>query len=81
MADPNDVAATKLLRQEFSKRGLDTTRADLRVTHGVAYIRGSIGTIKGGPQDVRAEIELITKVLRTRPQIKDVVVDCTMRGG
>ena len=79
MADPNDVAGTKAVRQEFSKRGLDTTRADLRVTHGVAYIRGSIGVIKGGPQDARAEIELIAKVLRTKSMIKDVVVDCTMR--
>lgn len=79
MADPNDVAGTKAVRQEFSKRGLDTTRADLRVTHGVCYIRGSVGTIKGGPQDVRAELEIIAKVLRTRPQIKDVVIDCTMR--
>lgn len=80
MADPNDVAGTKALRQELSKRGLDTTRADMRVTHGVAYIRGSVGTIKGGPQDVRAELEIIAKVLRTRPQIKDVIIDCTMRG-
>lgn len=79
MADPNDVSATKAVRQEFSKRGLDTTRADLRVTHGIAYIRGSIGTIKGGPQDVRAELETIAKVLRTRQNIKDVIVDCTMR--
>jgi len=79
MADPNDVSATKAVRQEFSKRGLDTTRADLRVTHGICYIRGSIGTIKGGPQDVRAELETIAKVLRTRQNIKDVILDCTMR--
>lgn len=79
MADPNDVAGTKALRQELSKRGLDTTRADMRVTHGVAYIRGSVGTIKGGPQDVRAELEIIAKVLRTKPMIKDVIIDCTMR--
>ncbi len=79
MADPKDVAATKMVRQEFSKRNLDTTRADLRVTHGVVYIRGSVGVIKGGPPDVRSEIETIAKVLRTRPGIRDVIVDCTMR--
>lgn len=79
MADPKDVAATKLVRQEFSKRNLDTTRSDLRVTHGVCYIRGSVGTMKGGPTDVRAEIETIAKVLRQRPGIRDVVIDCTMR--
>ncbi|MBS1709183.1 MAG: hypothetical protein JSS65_10750 [Armatimonadetes bacterium] len=79
MADPNDVAANKMLRQEFSKRMMDVTRADLRVTHGVAYIRGAIGVIKGGPPDVRKECELIAKVLRTKPGIKDVVIDCTFR--
>lgn len=68
-----------MARQEFSKRNLDMTRADVRVTHGVCYIRGSIGVMRGGPQDVRSELELIAKVLRTRPGIKDVVVDCTMR--
>jgi len=79
MADPNDVSATKAVRQEFSKRGLDTTRADMRVTHGICYIRGSVGVIKGGPQDVKSELEIIAKVLRTRPNIKDVIIDCTMR--
>jgi hypothetical protein len=81
MADPKDVAATKMVRQEFSKRNLDTTRADLRCTHGVVYIRGSVGFIKGGPTDVRKEIETIAKVLRTKAGIKDVVIDCTMRSG
>ncbi len=79
MANPADVAANKMARQEFSKRGLDMTRADVRVTHGVCYIRGSVGVIRGGPQDVRSELDLIAKVLRTRPGIKDVVIDCTMR--
>lgn len=79
MADPNDVAANKLVRQEFSKRMLDTTRADLRVTHGVCYIRGAIGIIKGGPPDARKEVEIIAKVLRTKAHIKDVVIDCTFR--
>lgn len=79
MADPADVAATKTVRQEFSKRMVDITYADLRVTHGVAYIRGSVKPIKGGPTDLKSEIELIAKVLRTRPGIKEVVVDCAIR--
>lgn len=79
MADPKDVAATKLVRQEFSKRNIDTTRADLRVTHGVVYIRGSVAVIKGGPTDLRAEVETIAKVLRSRQGIRDVIVDCTIR--
>jgi len=51
----------------------------MRVTHGICYIRGSVGVIKGGPQDVKSELEIIAKVLRTRPNINDVIIDCTMR--
>jgi len=59
---------------------IDITQADLRVTHGVAYIRGAIKPIKGGPQDIRKEVELIARILRTQAGIKDVVVDCAFRG-
>ena len=59
MADPADVAGNKALRREFSRRMIDITQADLRVTHGVAYIRGAIKPIKGGPTDMRKEVELI----------------------
>lgn len=79
MADPNDVAGTKAVRRELSKRNFDTTMADLRVTHGVAYIRGSIRMIKGGNPDIKAELEIVAKVLRTNPFIKEVVVDCSIR--
>lgn len=76
---PEDTAATKTVRSEFGKRMLDTTQADLRVTHGVCYIRGVVKPIKGGNPDVKAELELISKVLRARPGIKDVIIDCAIR--
>lgn len=79
MASPEDVSATKLARSEFSKRQLDTTALDLRVTHGVCYIRGVVKAVKGGPPDVRAEVDLISKVLRQRPGIRDVIIDCAFR--
>ncbi len=80
MANPDDVAATKLLRREFNKRMLDLTQTDLRVTHGVAYIRGAVKVMKGGPVDAKAEVELIAKILRlSRTGIKDVVIDCAFR--
>lgn len=79
MADPKDVEGTKLLRREFNRRQIDITQADLRVTHGVAYIRGSIKIIKGGPTDLKKEIEIISKAVRSSGVIKDVVVDCSIR--
>lgn len=80
MADPADVAANKTLRKEMSKRMIDITSADLRVTHGVAYIRGSLKTIKGGPQDLRSEMEIVRRILTGgRSGIKEVIIDCTFR--
>lgn len=79
MADPNDVAATKLVRREFNRRKIDCTLADIRVLHGVVYIRGTIKSIRGGAPDVKAEVELVARALRTRPEIRDVVIDCTFR--
>jgi hypothetical protein len=79
MADPNDVAATKLVRRELGKRLLDLTQADLRVTHGVAYIRGVVKGMRGGNPDVKAELEIVARILRTNAHIKDVVIDCVVR--
>lgn len=76
MADPADVAASKLVRKEFGKSGLDITYADLRVTHGIAYIRGNISINKSTPvTDMRIEMERVVRILRQRQGIKDVVVD------
>ena len=80
MADPNDVAGTKIVRVLFSRRGVDVTRADVRVLHGVAYIRGTVSAIRGsGIADVREEVLHIARILRQKPGIRDVVVDCAFR--
>lgn len=70
-----------MLRREMSKRMIDTGQADLRVAHGVAYIRGVIRGMRGGPEDLRGELELIARVLRNSPRsgVKDVVIDCVYR--
>lgn len=78
MADPKDVEATKIVRREFNRRAIDITMADIRVMHGVAYIRGTIKPMRGGG-DPKSEVELIVRALRTKPEIRDVVVDATFR--
>lgn len=79
MADPKDLEATKLVRREFNRRAIDTSMADIRVSHGVVYIRGTVKPIRGGAADVRSEVELIARTLRTRGEIRDVVLDVTYR--
>ena len=80
MADPNDVYATKLLRREFNRHHINTTHADLRVTHGVAYIRGTVAADRGsGIADIRIEIERIARNLKVKAEFKDVIIDCRYR--
>lgn len=75
-----DVRATKYARSEFAKRGIETLAADLRVTHGVLYVTGSVRAMAGfGIGDIRRECEHVSKALKTKPEIKDVVFNCTFR--
>lgn len=53
--------------------------ADIRASHGVVYVRGVIKPIRGGATDIKAECELIARVLRVKPEIRDVVLDCVYR--
>lgn len=80
MADPKDIETTKMVRKEFNKRPLDITRCDIRVTHGVVYVRGLIQPMRDAEGPVSEMIEQIKKALRARPDIRDVVVDAIIRG-
>lgn len=80
MADRGDVTGTKIARSMFGRRGIDVSRAEVRVMHGVCYIRGPVSAIKGsGVEDVRGECEQVARLLRQKPEIRDVVLDCVYR--
>ena len=80
MADANDVSATKMLRREFARRPIDISAADLRVSHGVAYVRGVLKPMKGASAPMQEMIDHISKALRSRSEFRDVVIDCIIRG-
>lgn len=78
--DEGDIRATKAARAVLAKRGIDITQADLRCMHGVLYIRGTVKPYRGSAiTDLRSEMELIGKVLRQKPEIRDVVIECLFR--
>jgi hypothetical protein len=79
MADPNDVRASKYLRSELGKKLIDVTQADVRVMHGVAYIRGVVKPVVGGPTDLKAALQLAARGLIQKRIVKDVVIDCAYR--
>ena len=80
MADAKDVRALRVARTELARRGIDIGRADIRVSHGILYIKGTIGATKGcTASDLKLEVEHIGRILRSKSEFKDVVVDCMFR--
>lgn len=70
-----------MARREFNKRPIDLTRADIRVSHGVVYVRGQLSLMRGAEGSLRELVEQCSKALRTRPEIRDVVIDAILREG
>ena len=80
MGDPADVFATKIARREFNKHLVDVTQTDIRVNHGTVFIRGTIQAQRGSHyKDVEEEVQRIIRILRQRPEIRDVVIDCSYK--
>ena len=76
MVDQNDFRGQRIARTEFARRGVDISRADLYVMHGILYIRGEVKPMpKSLILDMNSEMGIITKILRQRPEIRDIVLD------
>jgi hypothetical protein len=69
----------KMVLREISKRHIDTTLMDVHVMHGVVYLRGTVRKIRGHDFDLKAEMELIRRILRQKPEIRDVVLEVIFR--
>lgn len=80
MVDEKDVHGLRFARSEFSRRCIDISRADVRMMHGVLQVRGEV---RPGPNctftDLKTEMELVARVLRTKAEIRDVVLDVVYR--
>ena len=82
MISVNDVRGLRVARAELSKRGIDTLRADVRVMHGVLHIRGLISAMGGCHiEDIKTEVEHTAYILRQRPEINEVILECTYTQG
>jgi hypothetical protein len=80
MADAKSARGLRSTRVEFSKRGIEIGRADLTIVHGTLYIRGLVSVIRGAKiLDLRSEVDVVAKVMRQKPEIKNVIVDCQYR--
>ncbi len=76
MVDQNDFRGQRIARAEFARRGVDISRADLYVMHGIMYLRGEVKPMpKSNIADMNVEMGLISKILRQRPEIRDIVLE------
>ncbi len=74
-----DVQMTRLVQREIGRRYIDTRQLDVKVIHGIVYMRGVVRQIRGHDVNLEAELEIIRRILRSKPGIRDVIMDVTCR--
>jgi hypothetical protein len=79
MAGVEDVAVVKMVRRELNRRKIDCALVDVRVSHGVVFLRGVAKPMRGGATDVKGEIEIVCRVLRQKAEIRDVIAELIYR--
>ncbi len=61
---PGDARLTRRVRSEIIRRELDTSRLEVRVIHGVAYLGGELRPIRAHIiDDAKKEMEIIETVI------------------
>lgn len=68
-----DMRLTRACQREVIRRYVDSNRMEIKVVNGVCYLNGEIGGVRGINVDLESEIEMIERLLRSLPGIKDVV--------
>jgi hypothetical protein len=81
MRNEEDVRGVKHARATFGKHGVDVSRADVRITKGTLTVRGMVSFVRGSAAtNMKAELEIIAKNLRSNPAIKNVVYEVSYSG-
>ena len=75
MAHRSDVSTCKMVRTEFNRRRIDSSLTDIKVFSGVVYISGRVRAQHGEVNDTSGELKKIKRSLRSRAEIKDVVLE------
>jgi hypothetical protein len=76
----DDAASTRMVRSQIARRYIDASLLDIRVTHGVVYLRGVIRTIRThADMDLQKEMEIISTILRQKQGIRDVIWEVSQR--
>lgn len=64
MSRPNDALLTKKVKSEIIRRELDTSKLEVRVIHGVAYLGGELKPTRHAKiPDWKKEMEIIESLI------------------
>ncbi len=75
-----DAQNTRAVQRELCRRYVDASQIDVRVIHGVCYLRGVMAKLRSHPEvDLEHETEIIQRLLRQHAGIRDVVWDVRMK--
>lgn len=74
-----DAHMTRLVQREITRRYIDSTGLNVKAIHGVVYLRGYIRKLRGHNVDLEHELEIIDRVLRGRPGVRDVIIEVDIR--
>ncbi len=75
-----DIAATRRIRAQITRRTVDSSMLNVRVVHGVVYVQGIIRKLRSYPNiDLEQETETICHILRLQPGVRDVIWEASIR--
>lgn len=74
-----DSRLARDIRHEVVKRCVDSSRLDIRVYRGVVYLSGEVRPIRGQTVDLKKEMDILYRVLKTRGEVRDVVNEVHLR--
>lgn len=75
MPGVEDASMTRMIQKEIGRRPIDITRLDVMVTHGVVHLRGQIKKLRGHDVDLKHELEIMRRIIHSKPGIREVLVD------
>lgn len=72
-----DAEMTRDVLRDIGRHPIDVSNLDVLVMHGVVYLRGRIGSIRGfyDDLDLHKELDMIIKALRQKPGVRDITVE------
>jgi len=76
----DDAQMTRMVQREISRRYVDISMLDVRAMHGVVYLKGTIRALRGHDVNLEHELEVMQRVIRSKPGIRDVIADVEILG-